>query len=228
MQGGFHLKRPGCDGTIMVPILLTSIFTFCRASANITSAQHAPPAPKRKTSRSSRHEHPATTFPTHRLLTSSSLPALRSAQVCKMWWGMHAGRKWREGGREGLLLLTGKILLIKKKKKKNLLSKCFGGFLAVWHGRRLDGWVDRLWGRESVLASGEKVSESSKSDWQYLQRSRGHGDDMGRSRRHHNGLFTSNALTEHFTESVGCVTEGAALLSQCECEFGQRPRETLW
>lgn len=174
----------------------------------------------------------STLLPPSPPIAFSPLPAFQHSDLpksakCDEAW-MHAGRKWREGGREGLLLLTGKILLIKKKKKKNLLSKCFGGFLAVWHGRRLDGWVDRLWGRESVLASGEKVSESSKSDWQYLQRSRGHGDDMGRSRRHHNGLFTSNALTEHFTESVGCVTEGAALLSQCECEFGQRPRETLW
>lgn len=43
---------------------------------------------------------------------------------------MHAGRKWREGGREGLLLLTGKILLIKKKKKKKTsLVSVSEGFL---------------------------------------------------------------------------------------------------
>lgn len=41
-----------------------------------------------------------------------------------------------EGEREPLL--TGEILLI----KKNLLSKCFAGVLAVWHGYWVDGCVD--------------------------------------------------------------------------------------
>ena len=58
-----------------------------------------PPPPKKKEKRVvlPGHVHPAATFPTHRLLTSSSLPALQSARVCKMWWGMHAGRKHGSG-----------------------------------------------------------------------------------------------------------------------------------
>lgn len=128
MQGGVHLKRPGCDGTVMVPILLTSVFTFCRASANITSTQHAPPQKESLSFFPPRAPcyhlpHPS---PSH-LLQPSSTPICPSLQNVMR----HACRAEMEGGgREGLLLLTGKILLIKKKKKKKTsLVSVSEGFL---------------------------------------------------------------------------------------------------
>lgn len=93
------------------------------------------------------------------------------------------------------LLLTGEILLI----KKSLLSKCFVRALAVWHGYWLDGWVDRLCGCESVLASRKKVSGRALSLTDSICRGRGDTGQHQSSHKgcgEHAGLFTFVAPTE--------------------------------
>lgn len=193
----------------MAQILLTSIITF---SSSVHICQHHKPS---TSPCSLHHVYPPATVPTHHLPTSLH-PS--STSVCSSLQNVMRQRSRRKHGSGVLrgLLPTGKIVLI----KKNLLSKCFGGVLAGWHGHWVDGWVNRLWGYESVLASGKKVSGSSKSEWQYLERSLGHWTEK------HNGLFSFSALTEHFTKRVGCKKQEQ--LSQYVSVWPAYCGESLW
>lgn len=132
---GICLEWSSCDGITMAQILLTSIITF---SSSVHICQHHKPS---TSPCSLHHVYPPATVPTHHLPTSLH-PS--STSVCSSLQNVMRQRSRRKHGSGVLrgrgLLPTGKIVLI----KKNLLSKCFGGVLAGWHGHWVDGWVNRL------------------------------------------------------------------------------------
>lgn len=93
------------DGLDPADLYLHFHSAICQHQRPLTNTPFHPPcAPS--------HHHLPTLHPP----ASSTLPAFRSAQVCKMWWGRQAGGNM---GPEcwGELLLSGKYVLIKKKKK---------------------------------------------------------------------------------------------------------------
>lgn len=91
----------------------------------------------------------------------------------------------------------------------------------------MDGWTDYEAVSQCSLAGRKCQRALSLTDG--ICRGRG---DTGQHQpsfkgcREHNGLFTCNALTEHFTESVGCITKEQHCLVGV-CGFGQHPRESL-
>lgn len=149
----------------MVQIAMTSIRSLSVASANIRSPQQ-PRALKK---------HPVFfSLVTSTLLPPSPLIAFPPLQPSSapIFPSLQNVMRQAENGsgvlRGRALLLTGGILLIKK--KKALLSVQEGFLPCGMCTGQMDGWTDYEAVSQCQL-EGEKVSKSSKSDWQYLQRS---------------------------------------------------------
>lgn len=197
--------------------ILTSIFTFLQhlpasRAFNKPPKKHVlfflPHAP------SYHLPHPS---PSHLFPPSSApiCPCLQNVmrQACR--------RKHGSGVLRGRgLLLTGEILLIKK---TSLVSVSQGFLLCGTGPGQMDGWKDYEAVSQCQLAGRKCQRALSLTD--SICRGRG---DTGRHqlRDEHNGLFTFNSLTEHFTESVGCMKKEQHCSVSLR-EFGLHPRECL-